>query len=65
MLYQIGMEVRYCAFLIQEWAERDLSCDIRIRKAKARGLVVIEVTDKSLAEYICNQVRCRMVEKWI
>lgn len=65
ILYQLGMEWKYCAFLVAEWAERDMTCDIRIRKAKAAGLVVVEITDKSLAEEMCKRVRCRMVEKWI
>jgi len=59
-IYQLGMEARYAAYAMQQWIEEDMPCDITVRKAKTEGLIVVEVTDKSLADKILLAMRCKV-----
>lgn len=38
--------------IVNDWAERGLECDLRLRRAKTRGHVVIETRDVMFARAI-------------
>lgn len=38
--------------IVEDWAERNMDCDLRLRKAKTRGYVVIELKDVVYANNI-------------
>ena len=40
--------------IVEDWAERNLACDLRLRRAKTRGSVVIEVNDPVFAANVKN-----------
>lgn len=61
--YQLGMEPRYTAHVMALWIEYDMPCEIRIRKAKADGLVVVDVTDTELANKILLATKCKVYIK--
>lgn len=41
VIYQLGMEPQYAAHVILLWEEGKYPCDIRVRRAKTEGLIVI------------------------
>lgn len=38
--------------IIDEWAEHDIQSDVRVRRAKTRGHVVIETKDVVFSAYV-------------
>ena len=40
-----------------------MECDIRIRRAKTAGLIVVEVEELELANKIVNATRCKVAIK--
>ena len=60
-VYQLGMEPQYAAHVILLWNEGEFPCDIRIRRAKTAGLIVVEVEE--LANKIVNVTRCKVAIK--
>lgn len=62
-IYQLGMETQYAAHVLMLWNEGEYPCDIRLRRAKTPGLVVIEIDDLELANKIVNATRCKVAIK--
>lgn len=60
-IFQLGMEPQYTAHVMMEWNEGEYPCDIRIRRAKAKGLVVVEIEDMELANKVANATGCHLV----
>ena len=42
-VYQLGMEPQYAAHVLLLWNEGEYPCDIRVRRARTVGLIVIEI----------------------
>lgn len=59
-IYQLGMETQYAAHVLMLWNEGEYPCDIRLRRAKTPGLVVVELEDLDLANKIVNAIRCKV-----
>lgn len=55
--------MRYAAHVLLLWSEGEYPCDIRVRRARTEGLVVIELNDLELANKIVNATRCRVAIK--
>jgi hypothetical protein len=51
-IYQVGLEPHYLAHVMGEWSEGGMCGDIRVRKAKTKGLAVVEVSDEDLYMYL-------------
>lgn len=64
-IYQLGMERQYAAHVLLLWNEGQYPCDIRVRRARAEGLVVIELDDVKLADEIINAIGCKVAIKEI
>ena len=62
-LFQLGMEPQYAAHVLLLWNEGEYLCDIRIRRAKTEGLIVIEIDNLELANEIVNATRCQVAVK--
>ncbi len=62
-LFQLGMEPQYAAHVLLLWNEGEYPCDIRIRRAKTEGLIVIEIDNLELANKIVNATRCQVAVK--
>ena len=62
-IYQLGMEPQYAAHVILLWNEGEYPCDIRIRRAKTAGLIVVEVEELELANKIVNATSCKVAIK--
>lgn len=62
-VYQLGMESQYAAHVLLLWNEGEYPCDIRVRRAKTPGLIVIEVEELELANKIVNATRCKVAIK--
>lgn len=63
VIYQLGMEPQYAAHVILLWDEGKYPCDIRVRRAKTEGLIVIEIEDMYLADKIVSVTRCQVAVK--
>lgn len=62
--YQLLIPNYRAVQLIETWMAAELSCDLRLRRAKTKGCTVIETTDVAMAEnirqwYECQGVRIR------
>lgn len=64
-LYQLGMEPQYAAHVLLLWDEGEYPCDIRVRRAKTAGLIVVEIDNLELANKIANVTRCKVAVKEI
>ena len=62
-IYQLGMEPQYAAHVLLLWNEGEYPCDIRVRRAKTAGLIVIEIDNLELANKIVDATRCRVAIK--
>ena len=51
-LYQLLLPKDEAAEVARDWAERNIESDLRLRKAKTRGHVVIETRDVMFARNI-------------
>ena len=51
-LYQILLRRQEAEAVLEDWIAREVETDIRVRKAKTKGCVVIEVTDTLYANHI-------------
>lgn len=51
-LYQILLPSGEVMGVLEEWLERNIQSDLRIRRAKTRGCVVIETKDTMFANRI-------------
>lgn len=60
-IYQLGMEPQYAAHVLLLWNEGEYPGDIRVRRAKTAGLIVVEVEE--LADKIVNATRCKVAIK--
>ena len=59
-VYQLGLEAHLGAQVMMAWMEGEFDCDLRIRKAKTPGLIVVELTDGKLVEEIKKITGCRI-----
>nr|DAR70798.1 MAG TPA: hypothetical protein [Caudoviricetes sp.] len=62
-LFQLGMEPQYAAHVLLLWNEGEYPCDIRVRRARTEGLIVIEIENLELANKIVNATRCQVAVK--
>lgn len=62
-IYQLGMEPQYAAHVLLLWNEGEYPGDIRVRRAKTAGLIVVEVEELELADKIVNATRCKVAIK--
>ena len=62
-VYQLGMEPQYAAHVLLLWSEGEYPCDIRVRRAKTSGLIIIEIEDLDLANKIVDATRCKVAIK--
>ena len=51
-MYQLLLERKEAAAIADEWNERNIQSDLRIRRAKTRGHIVLETKDPVFASYI-------------
>ena len=56
-IFQLGLEPQYIAHVTQLWMDGQFDTDIRIRKARTEGLVVIELTDVALTDRLTKTIR--------
>ena len=59
-IYQLGMEPHYAAHVLMLWNEGEYPCDIRVRRAKTPGLIVVELEELELATKIVNATGCKV-----
>lgn len=59
-VYQLGLEASLAGQVMLAWTNGDYDCDLRIRKAKTPGLIVVELTDGRLVEVIKERTGCRI-----
>ena len=50
--FQLLLERKEAAAIADEWNERNIQSDLRIRRAKTRGHIVVETKDPVFASYI-------------
>lgn len=62
-IYQLGMEYRYAAHVLLLWEEGEYPCDLRVRRARTEGLIVIEVENPELAAKIREATKCKVAVK--
>ena len=62
-VYQLGMEPRYAAHVLMLWNEGEYPCDVRIRRARTEGLIVIEIENLELANKIVDATCCKVAVK--
>lgn len=62
-LFQLGMEPQYAAHVLLLWNEGEYPCDIRVRRARTEGLIVIEIENLELANKIVNATRYQVAVK--
>ena len=51
-MYQLLLTISEAVAVAEDWAERDMESDLRLRKAKTKGHVVIETRDVMFARNI-------------
>jgi hypothetical protein len=51
-LFQLLLKGSEAAGVVDEWVERNIESDLRLRRAKTRGHVVIETRDVMFASHI-------------
>ena len=65
-LFQLLVRNEDARSVVEEWDERRIETDLRIRKAKTRGYRVIETTDILFAKYVMTHYRdCKINIKQI
>ena len=65
-LFQLLVKNEDARSVVEEWVERRIETDLRIRKAKTRGYRVIETTDILFAKYVMTHYRdCKINIKQI
>jgi len=62
-VYQLGMEYQYAAHVLLLWEEGEFPCDIRVRRARTEGLIVIELEELEQAEKIRAATNCKIAVK--
>lgn len=62
-IYQLGMEAQYAAHTLFLWNEGEYPCDIRIRRARTEGLIVVELEELELADKIQRATGCKVAVK--
>lgn len=62
-VYQLGMESQYAAHVLFLWDEGEYPCDLRVRRARTEGLIVIELDNLELANKIVTATRCKVAVK--
>ena len=62
-LFQLGREPQYAAHVLLLWNEGEYPCDIRVRRARTEGLIVIEIENLELANKIVTAPRCQVAVK--
>ena len=62
-VYQLGMEAQYAAHVLLLWGEGEYPCDLRVRRARTEGLIVIELDNLELANKIVTATRCKVAVK--
>ena len=50
--FQILVKGNEAVGIVEEWSEKNIQCDIRLRRAKTKGGVIIELTDAVYANNI-------------
>lgn len=51
-IFQILVKCHEASGVLQDWVEKNLESDLRIRRAKTRGHVVIETSDVLFANHV-------------
>lgn len=51
-LFQMLLKGSEVSAIVDDWVERNIECDLRLRKAKTKGHVVIETKDVLFARNI-------------
>ena len=59
-IYQLGMEYQCAAHTLLLWEEGEYPCDMRFRRARTKGLIVVELDDMELANKIAAATRCKV-----
>ena len=59
-VYQLGMEYQYAAHGRLLWEEGEYPCDLRVRRARTKGLIVIELEELELAAKIRAATNCKV-----
>ena len=62
-IFQLGLEAHYAANAIAFWYEGELKGNVRVRRAKAEGLVVFETEDVDLADKMIKSVNAKVAIK--
>lgn len=62
-VYQLGMEPQYAAHVLLLWDEGEYPCDLRVRRARTEGLIVIELEELELAAKIRVATKCKVAVK--
>lgn len=62
-VYQLGMEYQYTAHVLLLWEEGEYPCDLRVRRARTEGLIVIELEELELAAKIRAATNCKVAVK--
>lgn len=62
-VYQLGMEYQYAAHVLLLWKEGEYPCDLRVRRARTKGLIVIELEELELAAKIRAATNCKVAVK--
>lgn len=50
--FQLLLKGNECRSVVEDWLERNIRCDLRIRRAKTPGHVVVETADVMFARNI-------------
>lgn len=51
-IFQILIKKSEARDIVEDWAERNMECDLRFRRAKTRGHIVVELKDPVYANNI-------------
>ena len=62
-VYQLGMEYQYATHVLLLWEEGEYPCDLRVRRARTKGLIVIELEELELAAKIRAATNCKVAVK--
>lgn len=58
-IYQLLVEAYGSRPIIEEWLSNDIACDLRFRRAKTKGHIVIETTDVLFGQRILRSPYCK------
>lgn len=59
-IYQLLINSMSASTVVDDWYESSHAADLRIRKAKTKGHVVIETTDTLFAKRLLLRYRCKV-----